>query len=30
MVVIDRATRKARPLPPGLVARLNRMRLVSR
>jgi acyl-CoA thioester hydrolase len=27
MVLIDRATRKARPLPPELVARLNRMRL---
>ena len=27
MVVIDRATRKARPLPPELINRLNRMRL---
>lgn len=27
MVLIDRATRKARPLPPELLDRLNRMRL---
>jgi acyl-CoA thioester hydrolase len=30
MVLIDRATRKARPLPAELTSRLNRMRLANR